>query len=216
MESKKVGIIAGTLVDTKMGVDFFTSKGLTAFGYPVSLSPEEQSKLQILSPIELKENIRGIINKIKKDGISNVIVYCNSLAAAVDMEKLSVEEDIRIVSPFNAYKTIAGQFSYIGVLTANNQSSAGIEKIMLASNPKCHVIGIGILKLAIEIEKGTPTELIIEKFGLRSLMEFYNTVNVDVIILGCTHFPYLHNELQKHSVVPILDPAELMYEILTK
>ena len=142
--------------------------------------------------------------------------YCNSLSAAVDMDKLAIGEDVRIITPHSAYKTIANEYKSIGVLTANNQSSAGIEKVILNANPECNVIGIAILQLAIEIEKATPAELIVEQFGLKSILDFYDKMKVDVIILGCTHFPYLYDELKLHSAIPILDPAELMYEILTK
>jgi len=50
MKNNIVAVIAGTPVDTKMGVDFLALKGLSASGYPVSSTPEEQSALQILSP----------------------------------------------------------------------------------------------------------------------------------------------------------------------
>lgn len=216
MDNKRIGIIAGTFVDTQMGVDFFISKGMDALGYPVSSSPEEQSMLQILSPLELSDSIREIIRTIKSEGINSIVVYCNSLSAAVDLDKLAIGEDVRIITPFSAYKTIANEYKSIGVLTANNQSSAGIEKIILSTNPECNVIGIGILQLAIEIEKGTPADLIVEQFGLKSILDFYNKMKVDVIILGCTHFPYLYDELNKYSSIPILDPAELMYELLTQ
>lgn len=39
MENKKIAVIAGTPVDTKMGADFLNSKGLNAFSYPVSQDP---------------------------------------------------------------------------------------------------------------------------------------------------------------------------------
>ncbi len=214
MNSMKVGVIAGTPVDTQMGVDFLISKGIKAFGYAVSSCPEEQSKVQILSPVELANKIRKIIKKIKYEGIDTIIVYCNSLSAAVDMDKLSIEEDIRIITPLTVYKKIACNYKNIGVLTANNQSSAGIEKVVQSSNLDCNVIGIGILPVVIDIEKGIAAEKIVEKFALKNIMEFYSYVKVDAVILGCTHFPYLHSELKKYSSIPILDPAELMYKML--
>ncbi|MBM7869006.1 glutamate racemase [Clostridium pascui] len=214
MNSIKVGVIAGTPVDTEMGVEFLVSKGVNALGYPVSLCSEEQSKLQILSPIELTSSIRRIINKIKYEGIDTIIIYCNSLSAAVDMDKLSVEENIRIITPLTVYKNIASEYENIGVITANNQSSAGIEKAIQSVSPNCNVIGIGMLPVVTEIEKGVSAEKIVKKFALRNVMEFFNFIKVDVVILGCTHFPYLYNELKKYASVPILDPAELMYKII--
>lgn len=45
-------------------------------------------------------------------------------------------------------------------------------------------------------------------------MKMFEQLGVDALILGCTHFPYLYDELVKHTTVPILDPAELMYTML--
>lgn len=210
----KVGVIAGTPVDTQMGVDFLISKGINASGYPVSSCPEEQSKLQILSPVELTNIIRNIIRKIKEEKIDIILVYCNSLSAAVDMDRLSEEEGIKIVTPLNVYKKIASKYNNIGVLAANNQSCAGIEKVIQSVNPDCNVIGIGVLPLVVEIEKATPPAKIIEDFALKDILKFYKTINVDVIILGCTHFPYFYDELKKHSQVPIINPAESIYDII--
>ncbi|CAH2213009.1 aspartate/glutamate racemase family protein [Tepidibacter aestuarii] len=214
MDSMKVSVIAGTPIDTQMGVDFLISKGINACGYSVSSCPEEQSKFQILSPFELADKIRKIIKKIKSENIDTILIYCNSLSASVDMDKLSIEEDIRIITPLSIYKKIAYNFKNIGVLTANNKSSAGIEKVVQSVNSDCNVIGIGILPLVVDIEKGISAEKIVEKFSLRNVMEFYNSIKVDVVILGCTHFPYLYNELKKYSEIPILDPAELMYDMI--
>jgi glutamate racemase len=216
MDCVKIGVIAGTPVDTQMGVDFLISKGINARGYCVSSCPKEQSEFQILSPFELADKIRKIIRKIKSESIDTIIIYFNSLSAAVDMDKLSIEEDIRIITPLSIYKKIAYNFKNIGVLTANNKSSAGIEKVIQSINSDCNVIGIGILPLVIDIEKGLSAKKIVEKFSLRNVMEFYNSIKVDVVILGCTHFPYLYNELKKYTEIPILDPAQLMYEMIYK
>ncbi|MBU3113751.1 aspartate/glutamate racemase family protein [Clostridium lacusfryxellense] len=210
----KVAVIAGTPVDTKMGVEFLSSKGVIAIGYSVSTCPEEQSKIQILSPLDLEEKVRNIIEKTKYEMIDTILVYCNSLSAAVDMARLSREEGIRIITPFDIYKKIAFDYNSIGVITANNKSSAGIEKVIQSVNPSCNVIGVGILPMVVDIEKGISAIEIVGKFALRSLMEFYSSAKVDVIILGCTHFPYIYDELRKCTSIPILDPAELMYKMI--
>lgn len=214
MKKMNVAVIAGAIKDTQMGVDFLCEKGINALGYSVSASPEEQSKLQILSPVELRNKIIDIIKQIKKESINIIMVYCNSLSTAVDMEELSKQENIKIITPLTVYKEIADKYKNIGVLAANNQSTAGIERVIQSVNPACNVIGMGILPVVIDIENGLLPKKIIEKFGLRNIIEFYNTINSDVIILGCTHFPYLHRELIKFSSMPILDPAELMYSMI--
>lgn len=214
MKNIRVAVMAGTPVDTQMGADFLNFKGIEASEYPVSSCPEEQSKLQILSPFELTCKVRKIIKKIKLEGIDVIMVYCNSLSTAVDMDKLSREESVIIITPLTVYKKIAHNYKSIGVLAANNQSSAGIEKVVQTINPCCNVIGIGILPLVTDIEQGIPPKEIVQKFALKSVMDFYNSINIDAVLLGCTHFPYLYSELEKYASVPILDPAESMYEMI--
>jgi len=212
MENVRVAVIAGTPVDTKMGVDFLAVKGLCAAGYPVSATPEEQSALQILYPVKLEEEVRTILRRIKGIGIETAMVYCNSMSAAVDMEKLAAEEKINIITPFTAYRKIAARYSLVGLMAANNQSAAGIEKVLQNENPECDIFGFGALPLVIEIEKGTAPEKIVENFSLKSIVEFFGANSVEAIILGCTHFPYFHKELEKLTDIIIIDPAELMHE----
>jgi len=140
------------------------------------------------------------------------MVYCNSMSAAVDMDKLAAEENVNIITPFTAYRKIAAEYDLVGLMAANNQSAAGIEKVLQNENPQCNVFGLGALPLVVEIEKGTLPEKIVEKFSLKSIIEFFNENRVEAIILGCTHFPYFHGELEKLTDTIIIDPAELMYE----
>lgn len=214
MDKMKVAVIAGTSVDTQMGVEFLTSKGINAFGYPASTCPREQSINQILSPIELEKIIYLLIKKIEQNNIDTIMIYCNSLSVAVDMDKLAIQENVKIVTPLHIYRKIACKYNDIGVITANNKSAAGIEKVIQSVNHDCNVIGIAILPIVVDIEKGIKAEEIIEKFALKNIMAFYNVMKVDVVILGCTHFPYLNTELTKYATIPILNPAELMYKML--
>lgn len=85
-----------------------SKKGLETEEFPVSENPVEQTKFQAM-PQEIKElEMKKIINKIKECGIKKIFVYCNSLSSAVDMEKLSKEENIVIVTPMDAYKNSCG------------------------------------------------------------------------------------------------------------
>ena len=214
MELLKVGVIAGTFVDTQMGVEYLQKKGIQALGFPVSTSPEEQSQLQILSPVVLTELVRTIIKGIKEEGIGIVWVYCNSLSAAVNMDQLAEEEQVSLITPLTVYKRIAANYQKIGILAANNQSAAGIERVIQSVNPDCFVLGLGILPLVLQIEKGKSSQEIMQELGLDSIIDFFNTNLVDVLILGCTHFPYIKTALESLATVPILDPADLMYELI--
>lgn len=210
MKNTPVGIIAGTLVDTQMGVDFFSKKGIESIGFPVSNSPEEQSLLQVLSPLQLFEMMRQKLKEIKDNKINHVCVYCNSLSAAVDFDELAREEKINIITPLHIYKQIAKSYHYLGVIAANNQSAAGIERTIQMKNNNCMVVGIGLLPLVMEIEeKHTPQEIVL-KLGLDRMVDFFNHLNVEAIVVGCTHFPYIMPQLERMSKIPFIDPAEMM------
>jgi hypothetical protein len=48
-----IAVIAGTPIDTSMGVKFVEKNGFEAKGYSVSRTPEEQSLLQVVYPDKL-------------------------------------------------------------------------------------------------------------------------------------------------------------------
>ena len=67
-----------------------------------------------------------------------------------------------------------------------------------------------------EIERKTKPEEIVKKLDLRDLFNFFNKMEdvPDGIILACTHFPYMKEELKKLTDIEILDPAEDMIKRL--
>ncbi|WP_315117326.1 aspartate/glutamate racemase family protein [uncultured Clostridium sp.] len=209
-----IAVIAGTPFDTKLGQEFLKKYGYDSEGYPISNTPDEQSILQVLYPDELNNMVKEKIKIIKKREIKNIFVYCNSLSAAVDMEKLSKEFHVNIITPLQVYVDMGREFNIIGVLAANNQSAFGIEKVIQKWNPQAHIIGIGALPIVNAIERNLESKEIVEKLGLDKAMEFFKHINCEVVILGCTHFPYFYEELKKKSSIPIIDPAVKMLEKL--
>ncbi|MEL7564087.1 MAG: aspartate/glutamate racemase family protein [Dehalobacterium sp.] len=216
MSGKKIGVIAGGPVDTQMGVDFLFSKGLDANPYPAAKAAREQIDLQMSSSEVRTNKVREILEQIKSDGMDSVMVYCNSLSATVDMDQLSEELNIKIVTPLHAYQKLALQFCNLGVIAGNSQGLAGIERAILSVNKDCNIIGLSMLPLVLEIEKKTSPQAIIEKLALQTVLKMYQLLEIDALILGCTHFPYLYDELVKHTCIPILNPAELMYQLLVQ
>lgn len=213
---EKIAVIAGTPIDTLMGAEFLKSKGLETEEFPISENPVEQTKFQSM-PQETKElEMKKIIKTIKSKGIEKILVYCNSLSSAVDMEKLSKEEEIVIVTPMDAYKKIAVNYNSVGVFAANNQGLAGIERTIVEKNKNCNVIGIGILPVVLDVEAKKEAKNIIADNHLDLAVEFFEENKVEAIILGCTHFPYFEKELKKCTKLEIINPSETMYKILVE
>ena len=213
---EKIAVIAGTPIDTLMGAEFLKSKELETEEFPVSENPVEQTKFQSM-PQETKElEMKKIIKTIKSKGIEKILVYCNSLSSAVDMEKLSKEEEIVIVTPMDAYKKIAVNYNSVGVFAANNQGLAGIERTIVEKNKNCNVIGIGILPVVLDVEAKKEAKNIIADNHLDLAVEFFEENKVEAIILGCTHFPYFEKELKKCTKLEIINPSETMHKILVE
>lgn len=212
----RVAVIAGTPVDTKMGVDFLAAKGVEAQGYPVAQTAQEQVMMQVGSQMEREEKVGLFLKEIKSQGINIVMIYCNSLSATIDVEKLAKEFKIHIITPMDAYGKIARQYKKLGVMAGSNQGLSGIEKTMMNASENMFVIGLASLPLAQEIEAGISPKELMETNGLKELIAFYEKNHVEAIVLGCTHFPYLMKELSACTAVPVIDPAEIIYEIIVK
>lgn len=207
--NKKVGVIAGTKVDTQMGLKKLRDDSITTRGEYITEDPDATTNLQVLEKNKLLTIMLDKANKlIENHDVDAICIYCNSLSTAVDLSKLRDRINIPIVTPLETYQKAAKNYSPIGVISANCQASAGIEKIIQNQNPDIQVIGIGLIPLVHAIEENISPEQIVDKFGLEKLAFFMEKTGVEVIILGCTHFPYLTNEFKNIFTVDIFDPAE--------
>ncbi|RBP37251.1 aspartate/glutamate racemase family protein [Garciella nitratireducens] len=208
-----IAVMAGTPIDTKMGLDILEKEGYQAKGYPISKTSEQQSNLQILYPENLQKIVIEKIQSIKQENIKNIFVYCNSLSGAVNMDKLSKEYDIHIITPLQIYKEVGRKYKRVAVLAANNQSTFAIERVITEKSSSTHVIGIGLLPLVTAIEEKKSPKEIIKSFALENVLKFFLQLDCQALILGCTHFPYFYHELKKISQIPIIDPS---YEMIKR
>ncbi len=209
----KIGVIAGTPVDTQMGVDFILKKGFEAIGRPTAADPEEQNLLQFLSPDTLTKKVLRIIQDFENQNIFRTMIYCNSLSAAIDIGYIrNTQTRSLVITPLDIYKNLATRYKKIALWAANGQCLSAIEHIFYEQNPSIDIIGISMLPIVKAIEEGQSAASIIEQYDLVSLCVERFAANG--LILGCTHLPYLQSELSKKISIPIIDPAEEMLKIL--
>lgn len=214
MECKKIGVIAGGPVDTQMGVEVLAARGFAAFPYPVVAAAREQTAFQMLPAAERSARLAEIVGAARSDGMRAIMVYCNSLSSSVDMPAISASLSIPVVTPLDAYRDFARRFRCVGLLAGNNQGLAGIERVFLGANPAGTVIGVSLLPMVEAIEEGLPPAEIARRFSLRELSAFFAGLGAEAIILGCTHFPYVLDEMLQFGNLPVIDPAERMCELL--
>jgi glutamate racemase len=209
-----VGVIAGTPVDTRMGVELISKKGMVAIGRYSSATPEEQTRMQTLTPLELTEQTIGLANELIGEGADRILIYCNSLSGAIDLPLFRKAVGVPVVTPLDVYRELAGKYKRVAVLAANCQSLAAIERTFQQENPGCLVFGAGLLPVVIAIEQSISPGEIVNRYGLKKIIEGLADIGVDALILGCTHFPYIALEVKKICPVELVEPGEKMAELL--
>jgi len=227
-KSIKIAVIAGTSVDTRMGVEYIETKvreagiepGLTPLYCPAALDCDEQVKFQYSDNDEKRIIIDGIFDNAVRDEAKAFFIYCNSLSGAFDFDTYAVRksietgEDIKVFTPLQVYRRLGREYGRIGVMAANNLSAHAIEEALMASNPDIYMIGTGNMAIVRAIEDGLSPEEIVEKCGIAHLVKYIEACGAEALVLGCTHFPYIKEELSKMTSLPIIDPADEMFEAM--
>lgn len=222
----KIAVIAGTSVDTGMGVEYIERKtheagsepGFMPLYCPVSFDCDDQVKFQYSDDDEKRAVMDNIFDRAIEEGARDFFIYCNSLSGSFDFDtyavKKSIEsgEDIRIYTPLQVYRSLGAEFGRVGVVAANNLSAHAIEEALMSSNPDIYVIGSGNMAIVRGIEDGLSPEKIVEDCGLREMAKYMEACGAEALVLGCTHFPYIMEELAKRTELPLIDPADRMYE----
>lgn len=211
----KVAVLAGTLVDTKMGEEILISRGFEVEGYPLAKNPQEQTKMQYFSNEELEEKVGDIVKSAKLEGVEKVFIYCNSLSSAIDYEKLEKVLDIPFITPLETYKNLEDSIKNTVILAANGISAYKIDKIINEYNQNVNTISIGNLSIVLSIEESLSPKEIITRLNLEGLLDYFSNIKderykIDSILLGCTHFPYIKDELEKLTDLKIIDPVDDM------
>ena len=210
MAAEQIAVLAGTPVDTQMGVDCLARAGLNSLAFPLASDPRQQTAFQISSQAEKTAAVRAVLKQAQAQGCEKAFVYCNSLSSAVDFPPLAAETGMTIVTPLDIYRELAPQYRRLGLIAANAQGLAGIERTLFAANPALDLLGACMLPVVLSIEAGEPPEELVERHRLPELAEWFRMSGMEALVLGCTHFPYFKEALAKRTSLPLIDPAEEM------
>ena len=157
-KKEKIAVVAGTLVDARMGVTLLENHGMAGTAFPLTENPRRQMEFQLMPSEEKLTAVRRVLAAAVKQGCRRVLVYCNSLSGAVDFPALEADMGLRIVTPMDTYHGIARQYQRIGVIAANAQGLLGIERILYAANPEIELLEGGLLTVVEAIEAGESPE----------------------------------------------------------
>ena len=209
--------MAGTPIDSKLGAEL-----LNSYGYedvvlvPISNNPVEQTTFQALEDEERENIIVKIIDELKEKDCNSIFVYCNSLSSVVNFDRLAEKMYVSIITPMQMYRNLGLEYKYLAVMAANSHGLTGVENNLYVSNPRLRVLGLSMLELVKAIEEGNNPEQIVEDFKFKTLFNYFELTNVEAVVLGCTHFPYIKKELEKISKLPIIDVGVFMIESLKR
>ena len=213
----KIAVMAGTPIDSKLGAEL-----LNSYGYddvvlvPISNNPVEQTTFQALEDEERENIIVKIIDELKVKDCDAIFVYCNSLSSVVDFDRLADELNIPIITPMQMYRNLGLKYKYLAVMAANSHGLTGVENNLYVSNPRLRVLGLSMLELVKAIEEGNKPEQIVDDFNFKTLFNYFEWINVEAVVLGCTHFPYIKKELEKITKLPIIDVGVFMINSMEK
>ena len=210
-----IAVIWGTPTDTLFWKQLLLSLGYKKIGEcAVAKSPQEQNYLQQQPSTILQQKCLQICKKFKNQWYKRVLIYCNSLSSVIDIKILEKESSISIVSPIQVYEDIRKRYKHICVIAANSSGTSLAEK-ELSRNSESHIITFWFLELVEKIETSLPPGRICKDMGLEKITQFAEINNSEVILLSCTHFPYIKEELQKYTYLPILDLDTGLKKILS-
>ena len=72
----------------------------------------------------------------------------------------------------------------------------------------------GLLPVVLGIEAGEDPDTLVKQNRLPELVNWYQALGAEALVLGCTHFPYFKEALLRQITLPVIDPAEEMLRLL--
>jgi glutamate racemase len=140
--------------------------------------------------------------------VKAIVIACNTVSA-VAPERLRIELDLPVLSviePGARAAVAASRAGRIGVLaTAATIASGAYPRAIAALSTRAEVIGQAAPLLVPLAEEGW-TEGEVPRLAARRYLEPLARAKVDVVVLGCTHYPLLQHVIEQQAR-ELIDPA---------
>jgi glutamate racemase len=152
------------------------------------------------SPGEIRERSIAVVGLLIEQGAKAIVVACNTASAMAITEVRAAYPGIPIIGLEPAVKPAVAvtRSGRVGVL-ATPRTAAGERLRWLietyAGNVQVHTVAAaGLVEL---VESGTLTgpEVVAT---LQPMLDPMIDAGVDVVVLGCTHYPYLRREIERY------------------
>ncbi|NLS44128.1 MAG: glutamate racemase [Firmicutes bacterium] len=161
---------------------------------------------------ELRRFSQEIITFLKNQGSKFIIAACNTTSSQV-LDDIKMRFEVPVIGVLRPGAYAASKATRVGrigvIATIGTTRSNAYEKAIREHLPEGQVFGMACPRLVPLIEEGNlDSEETIHV--LRSYLNPLVKKGIDVLILGCTHYPYLvkHIKTIVGPGVGIIDPAE--------
>jgi glutamate racemase len=161
----------------------------------------------------LKKQLFQIFDFIKKLKPDLVVSACNTSDSVMDdsiLEFLGIQYIGIIDSVINYFVDDINKDSSIGIIGTEQtvKKSLYLKKIVSKCNAKFIVQKACPLFVPL-VEEGNWSGTVVDTI-VRFYLKRIKKIDVDFLILGCTHYPFLYNSIKKYldSTTKIIDPAK--------
>jgi len=142
---------------------------------------------------------RQMLTFLLKKNVKAVVLACNTITVSCLAKLREDFPQVPIIGTVPVIKTAAEKTisKKIGILSTVYTAKSDYQKDLIQSFADgCEVINLGTNQLVPLVEKGEIQGEEINKILEKELKEFKDK-GVDTIVLGCSHFPFLKNAIQK-------------------
>jgi glutamate racemase len=144
----------------------------------------------------------GCAHHLVGRGVKALVIACNTVSA-VAPERLRIELDLPVlgvIEPGARAAVAASKVGKIGVLaTTGTIASGAYPRAVSALSTRAETIGVAAPLLVPLAEEGW-TEGEVPRLAAHRYLEPLARAGVDVIVLGCTHYPLLHATIEARAM----------------
>lgn len=158
---------------------------------------------------EINKLVKGIINYFIKRDVKAIVIACNTISA-VSLNMIKEMVDIPVVATIKAAANSLGENAKnIGLIATeatinSNAYDAELKAKNIYKKPAPKLVELVEGKI-----DGDKLEIV------KAELNYFKDKNIDSLILACTHFPVLEDEIKEIMLnVKLIDPAKLMAEEL--
>ena len=167
---------------------------------------------------------RQIVRFLQTKNVKAIVVACNT-ASALALDEIAKEIDIPIIgvvkpgAKMAVETTRTGNVGVIG--TASTVKSGIYNDYIRELDPNITVVSKACPLFVPLVEEGLLEDRVTDDIVARYLQEMKEN-NVDVLVLGCTHYPLIRNTIKRfmgegvHLVNPAFETAKNLKELMVE